>query len=126
MSIDDLMDIYERETLASERRRQKEEEGSPGPLDVVFTQFLRPNGKRRLVWVGVSPELKAQAEDLIAEGFRFECEELPTGKVFLDCCDAEYQLANALVEQGPPIPIAVAELIARAYSNWSSGSYKDT
>lgn len=116
MSLEEAMDHYEKENAG---KGWEEESQHPGPNDVVFTQYLRGSkefkpGQQRQVWIGVTPELKAVADSLMAAGYQFECEELTSGKVHLDCCNADYVLANAVVDNGSPVPRAVADIIVRA------------
>lgn len=112
MSLEDAMDLYEAENAG---KGWEEEVQEPGPNDVIFTQYLRPNGRRQSVWLTVPPESKMKANVLVAAGYAFECEELRTGMVHLDCCNAERQLALKLIPNGPEVPQAVISLIDSAY-----------
>jgi len=53
---------------------------------VPATQFLRPNGRRNEGHFTTTAEVALLAAELIERGYRFECEELSTGQVHVDCC----------------------------------------
>ena len=79
---------------------------------VPFTQYLRPDGRRREVFIEVSPELAAKAHTLIARGLAFECEELSTGQASLTITDPEEgDLDIRVVPNGPGVREAVEDLI---------------
>lgn len=80
-----------------------------------WTQFLVPDGTTRPVQIDLTPELEAMAKAVEGFGYRFECETLDDGYVFFDCCNADEEIANIMVKNGPSVPIAVAELVARSY-----------
>lgn len=93
----------------------------PGPLDIVFTQYLRPDGRQRTVWVERSPEIVALATRIIASGYHFDIEELADRTVSMTCepnapdADGEDQpIAMELVPNGPAVLDAVDRLIRAA------------
>lgn len=98
---------------------------APGPLDVIFTQYLRPHGRTRTVWVPVTPEVKAHADALTADGYVFECEELTTGHVSLTVEHPKERddgpLAHQLVPNGLQVPVAVVTLIRDAHRRMTEG-----
>jgi len=79
--------------------------------DVPFTQFLRPDGRTRAVVISMPDEVADKARSIIANGLRFECEELMTGVVSLTISDNEKDLAQELCENGPEVPKLVEKLI---------------
>lgn len=95
---------------------------TPGPNDVVFTQYLRPHGRTIRVWIERSPEIATMAKALFAAGCRLECEELTTGHASFtverddtDEGDTEV-LAHQLGPNGPGVPDMVDALVREAYA----------
>jgi hypothetical protein len=83
-------------------------------LNIPFTQYLRPNGRRTTVWFeNDDPTLAAKATELQAAGFRFECEHLRTGHASFTIVHPSYDcdLAIEVVPNGPPVVEAVQRLI---------------
>lgn len=95
---------------------------TPGPNDVIFTQFLRPNGRTRTVWIEVPRDVLALATELKAAGYRFECEELTTGHVSItiepppSANEDDGPLAMDVVPNGPRVPLAVIAVIKNAHA----------
>lgn len=95
--------------------------GTMGPNDVPFTQYLRPNGRKRLIWVERSPEIAAEARRVRNAGYHFDIEELRDGTVSMtvepnspnaDGDDAP--IAMELCPNGPAVPSTVDRLVAAA------------
>lgn len=91
----------------------------PGPCDVTFTQYLRPDGRTRATWIERSAETAAAASALRAAGCRFDIEELQTGEVSMtverDDEDGETAvLAHEVCANGPAVLDAVDRLVAAA------------
>lgn len=89
--------------------------------EVEFMQFLRPDGRRKQVYIEVGAEVKAMADKLLAAGCRFEIEVLSTGHVSMEvvrpeaCDEDDYApLASELVSNGPGVVGAVCRMIRRA------------
>jgi len=85
---------------------------------VKFTQFLRPDGRRREITIARDDTIEAKAAELCAYGWNFEIEELTDGTIHMDCCSAEQQLANELCDNGPPVTAAVERLVHSAHATW--------
>ena len=86
-------------------------------MSIPFTQFLRPDGRRRDVTIDMPEEIEAKAHELIEAGYRFEIEELTTGHVHMDCSrpDDDEPVALKVCANGPPVITAVTELVNDAY-----------
>jgi hypothetical protein len=86
------------------------------PNRIPFTQFLRPDGRRMDVSVERPPEVYALAMGLVANGYRFEIEELRDGTVSMDCSRPEDDgpVAMELCRNGPEVPDAVDRLVRAA------------
>lgn len=81
---------------------------------IPFTQYLRPNGRRKEVTIEVSPDVASKAHAIIARGLAFECEELSTGQVSLTITDPEEgDLDIRVVPNGPGVREAVEDLVSR-------------
>jgi hypothetical protein len=84
-------------------------------VDIPFTQYLRPNGRKVGVTIARPVEIATLAQKFIATGGWFECEHLQTGHVSLTACmivDGEPQdVLCELVENGPDVPPAVDRLV---------------
>lgn len=83
---------------------------------IPFTQFIRPNGRRKLVHIERPPEIEAKAQQIIDSGLRFECEHLgvPPGLPDISLTITHPQkgyLAIELCCNGPAVPLAVDKLI---------------
>ncbi len=82
-------------------------------MPVPFTQYLLPNGRRRLITIEVDSDVQEMAEDIIREGHRFEAEVLTTGEVSLTIFDedTEEDVAIVLVRNRKGVREAVQEMI---------------
>lgn len=94
--------------------------------DIPFTQFLRPDGRRRQVSISRPPSVWAHAKPLIDAGCRFEIEELSTGHVSMtverDDKDGETEvLSQRIVKNGILVPLTVDDLVHEAFKQWSEG-----
>lgn len=80
--------------------------------EIPFTQFLRPNGRRRDVSIEVADDVASKARELIGQGLSFECEELMTGEVSLTITDPEEGDLDIRVRpNGPGIREAVEDMV---------------
>lgn len=87
-------------------------------LGIPFTQYLRPDGRKRPTSIDMPDEIEALAFSFIEAGGWFEVEELTTGHASLTAChivEGEPQdIAIRVVENGPPVVMAVEELVREA------------
>jgi hypothetical protein len=86
---------------------------------IPFMQYLRPNGRRVPVEIDRPAEIEALAQEFIARGGYFECEELSTGHASLTAGhpDAEESdIAIEVVRNGPAVPDAVDRLVRTAHA----------
>lgn len=89
---------------------------------IEFTQYLRPNGRRKPITINRSIEVEERAERLIMAGLRFEAEVLTTGEVSLTVFDqdSEEDVAIELTPNGDHVGAAVDKLVDQAI-NWLDG-----
>ena len=82
-------------------------------LDIPFTQYLLPDGRKRAVEFSVSGEEAIIARRVLDKGLRFEAEVLTTGEVSLTIFDPEKEedVAIEVVPNGPEVPKAVSALV---------------
>lgn len=84
---------------------------------MIFTQYMRPDGRKVPVEIDCSEEIEALAGEFIAAGGYFECEHLRTNHASLTAGhpDAEQgDIAIELVPNGPKVPEAVDRLVRKA------------
>jgi hypothetical protein len=84
-------------------------------MAIPFTQYLRPNGRRRDVEIDRPSDIEALARQFIESGGRYECEHLTTEEASLTAVkeiDGEEQdVAIEIVPNGPEVPAAVDRLV---------------
>ena len=91
-------------------------------MNIPFTQFLLPSGRRAAVSIDVEDaEIDTLAAELLARGARFEVEMLRTGHVSLECCSSKPDehgdrttYAHEISDNGPPVVEAVKRLVREA------------
>jgi hypothetical protein len=87
-------------------------------MSIPFTHYLRPDGRRRDVWIDRPPEIEALAEEFLAAGGRYECEQLSTGQTSLTAVyevDGEDQdIVIELCPNGPELLGKVDEVVRRS------------
>lgn len=79
--------------------------------NIYFTQFLRPDGRKTLIWIDRPDAVAARADFITLHGFRFECEQLTTGDVSFTISDDYGDYAIEVVTNGPGVPEAVDRMI---------------
>jgi hypothetical protein len=82
---------------------------------VPFTQYLRPNGRKASVGIERPDDIADKADEIIAKGFRFECEELTTGHVSFTVADDDGDVGIEICWNGVDVPTAVDKLINRVH-----------
>lgn len=94
------------------------EDGFVAETGIPFTQYLRPHGRKAKVSVERPAEVAALAQQFIAMGGWFECEELSTGHASLTACmlvdDEPDDIEIQIVPNGPEVPAAVDRLVRAA------------
>lgn len=87
-------------------------------MSIPFTQYLRPDGRKKAVEIDRPPEIEAKARELIAAGYKFEIEELTTGEISMTCewrDEEQPTLAIKICANGPAVLDAVDRLVAAAW-----------
>jgi hypothetical protein len=83
--------------------------------DIEFTQYLRPAGRCRQIYIQRPQGIVKKANAIRAWGYCFECEELITGMVSLTISDREQDVAIELCDNGSGVPETVDRLIEEFY-----------
>lgn len=82
---------------------------------IPFTQYLRPDGRRKEISISRPPAIATKAQAIIAAGYRFECEVLnvPPGfqNISLTITGDKGDVAIELCRNGPEVGPAVDKLI---------------
>lgn len=88
---------------------------------IEFTQYLRPHGETRQVWIEI-PSIQEKADLLIKAGYHFDIEELTTGMVSMTCEDNAYNslISIKVCPNGPEIVDNVTTLIEESYKSVTS------
>lgn len=90
-------------------------------MTIPFTQYLRPDGHKREVEIDRPEEIEKLAEEFMARGGYFECEELTTGHASLTACHSKANdgeggdVAIEVVMNGPRVPDAIDRLVKKAH-----------
>ena len=83
--------------------------------DVPFTQYLRPNGRKAAVKIDRPDDIADKAFEIIAKGFRLECEQLMNGAVSFTVSDDDGDIGIEVCMNGIHVPEAVDALIVRVH-----------
>ena len=85
---------------------------------IPFTQYLRPDGRKRRVFFDVLGDVAEQSKAIIDRGWLFEVEELTTGEVSLTVFDPESQVNVSIevVRNGPEVVSAIDRLVLISYN----------
>ena len=85
-------------------------------LSMAFTQYLRPDGRSRIMRFDVVGDLAVMAKGVTDAGLRFECEILSTDEVSLTVFNNELgeNIAIEICPNGPEVLNAIARLIRSA------------
>ena len=87
-------------------------------MSIPFTQYLRPDGRKRHGSIDRPADIESFAHEFIKRGRKFEAEALMTGRVSLTACmrvDGEWaDIAIRLCANGPTVLAAVDSLVKEA------------
>jgi hypothetical protein len=83
---------------------------------IPFTQYLRPDGRKRPVEIDMPPPIEHLALQFIKAGGRYECEELRTGQVSFTAVFDDDDIALELCQNGPDVPCAVEMVVRKSIS----------
>lgn len=81
-----------------------------------FTQFLRPDGRKRTIEIERSKDVEILAERILAKGLKFEIEELNDGTISMTVSNEDEDLFIRLCKNGPDVGHNVDQLVREAAS----------
>ena len=91
-------------------------------MQIAFTQYLRPNGRKSEQLTEVSEEVGNKAKKLLEGGCRLECEVLMNEKISLTCEVTEDGENNVVCikvcNNGPEVVTNIDELINTSYDRF--------
>ncbi len=87
-----------------------------------ITQYLRPDGRRKLITLKVPDHVGEQAARVVAAGYHFDAEVLSDEKTVSFTCEPDEPdddgedepIAAELVANGPDVAAAIRRLVAEA------------
>lgn len=82
-------------------------------LNIPFTQYLLPSGRKVAISIERSKDIYDKAVDIIKAGYRFEIEMLTNGLIHMTITDNDDDQDCEIVNNGPEVPIAVDRMIIR-------------
>lgn len=88
---------------------------------IPFTQWLRPDGRRKAVVLDRPPAIARLADDLIADGFHFDIEVIGLNvSMTVEGTKVNTPLAHEVTGNGPQIYAAVDRLVQTAHDAWAA------
>lgn len=86
---------------------------TPGPNDIVFTQYLMPHGRPQAVWIERPSAIVQKARRIEQAGYRFEIEMLGDYQsVSMTISDDKGDHAIEVVPNGPAVPETIDKMIS--------------
>lgn len=90
-------------------------------MEVQFTQFMRPDGRRKPNSIDRPEDIGLAAQELIAAGCHLDIEELQTGDISMSVEREDKEgetdvLSMRVCVNGPPVPVNVDEMIREAHA----------
>ena len=84
--------------------------------DIEFTQYMMPHGRQQIVKIDRPEQVVTRANELIKQGYFFECEMLSDYKtISLTIVNDKGDQAIEIVANGPEVPQAVDRMILGFY-----------
>lgn len=90
-------------------------------MQIPFTQYLMPDGRRDQVFVERDGHVATKAQEILNFGLRFECEVLSNGVCSFTIFDNEIEedVAHKLSKNGPEVLKAVDSMIEEfSFEEW--------
>lgn len=79
--------------------------------NVYFTQYLRPNGRKKLLTIELPAPVVTKADFILSHGFKFEAEVLIPGQISFTVSDEDGDYFFKICDNGPGVKAAVEYLI---------------
>jgi hypothetical protein len=87
-------------------------------MRIEFTQYLRPDGRKKIVFAPCTSEIRKKATELELKGLKFECEILTTGDVSLTINDFFGDVGIEISKNDKSINQALEKLVNRVYASY--------
>lgn len=71
-------------------------------MTIPFTQYMMPNGFKNPVEISLDEETEAKAQQILAKGYRFECEMLS------DYRTCSFSITHPTLDEGEPYDVVTA------------------
>jgi len=94
-------------------------------MTIPFTQYLRPDGRKRATEIEMPEEVEKIAKAFIDSGGRYECEELTTGHASFTAVKFGEDVAIQLCMNGPKVPETVEQLIRKSEKFTAANSLEE-
>ena len=88
---------------------------------VPFTQFLRPDGRRKLIFIARPDEVTTKAVACIDAGYGFEAEVLTNGLVSLTSMFDDETVAIEIGPNDEGVPARVDRLVEKTFEHLNQG-----
>ncbi len=85
--------------------------------EIPFTQYIRPNGRKRQGDFERPQEVYDQAMAIIKAGYCFEIEELSTGKISMTISNGKEDVAIRICDNGPEVLTSIDDLVNGFYED---------
>ena len=90
-------------------------------MNIKFVQYLRPDGRTRMIEVDRPDDIYLLAAEVVAAGGVFTAEELMTGTISVACEHGDADIAIELSPNGPGVNEAVDRLVKKAHEILKGG-----
>jgi hypothetical protein len=83
----------------------------PAKMTVPVTQYIPPNGRRKLITTELDATLLPQYKEMVAAGFNFSAEILGTGVISLCIENEDYDATCELADNGPQVQEKMEQML---------------
>lgn len=88
-------------------------------MELAFTQFLRPDGRREPVLTDIDDRFAAKVGTILGGGFRFEIEVLMTGQIHMTISDPLADYCNRLCANDEAVTKNIESMIEEFDLDWA-------
>jgi hypothetical protein len=81
---------------------------------ISFTQFLFPDGRKKIITIDRPQEIQDKYDDLASQGFRFEIEN-NRGEIWATCQRSEDETVDVIGVNDATVPVLIDKLISNAW-----------
>ena len=82
-------------------------------MSIEFTQYLRPNGMKRTIYIDLGEKYNELGQGIIDMGMFFEIEELSNGLISMTISDGDEDLIIEICENNSEVKETVKKMIDR-------------